>query len=235
MQRLRHQSLAGAVLAGDEDVRVGRADAGDHVEDRAHGRRLGDQLRKALGAQRAVLRFQALSAAQGAAEFDLGLQNRREPRVVPRLLDEIARAAAHGFDGEFDAAPRGHDDHRERGVQGLYAVEQFEAFLPAGGVAGVVEVHQNRVEIARFHFVDHGGGRVHGNSPVVFTLHEEAQRFENIRLIVGNQDARGAGFGRFHQSLSRAVTELLGHLRCQVLCSCSVSGYYYTSTASSVR
>ena len=235
VQGLRDQSLAGAVFAGDEDVGVGGADTRDHVEHRAHGGRLGDQLRKALGAQRAVLRFQALSAAQGAAEFDLRLQNGRQARVVPRLLDEIARAAAHGFDGEFDAAPRGHDDHGQRGVESLDAVEEFEAFLPAGGVAGVVEVHENGVEIARFHFVDDGGGRVDGNGPVAFALHEEAQRFENIRLIVGNQDARGAGFGRFHQSLSRAVTELQGHLRCQLLCTCSVSGYYYSSTAASVR
>ena len=235
VQRLRDQSLAGAVFAGDEDVGVRRADARDHVEHRAHGRRLRDQLRKALGAQRAVLRLQALALAQRAAEFDLRLENRREPRIVPRLLDEIARAAAHGFDGQFHAAPRGHDDHRQRGVEQFDAVEQFQPFLPAGGVAGVVEVHQDGVEIARFHCVDHGGGRVDGHGLVAFALHEEAQRFENIRLVVGDQDAGRAGFGRFHRSLSRAVTELQWHLRCQLLCSCSVSGYYYTSTAASVR
>ena len=65
----------------------------------------GDQLRKALGAQRAVLGFQALALAQGAAEFDLGLQDGGEARVVPGLLDEVARAAAHGFDGELDRCP----------------------------------------------------------------------------------------------------------------------------------
>ena len=112
VQRLRDQSLAGAVFAGDEDVGVGRADARDHVEHRAHGRRLRDQLRKALGAQRAILRLQALPLAQRAAEFDLRLENGGEARVVPGLLDEIARAAAHGLDGQLHAAPRGHHDHR---------------------------------------------------------------------------------------------------------------------------
>ena len=40
------------------------------------------------------------------------VEDRDEPCVVPRLLDVVARAATHGFDGVVDAAPRRHDDHR---------------------------------------------------------------------------------------------------------------------------
>ena len=165
-------------------------------------------------------------------EFDLRLENGGQPRVVPRLLDEIARAAAHRFHRQFHAAPRRHHDHGQRGVQQLYAVEQFQPFLPAGGVARVIEVHQDRVEVARFHFVDHGGGRVHGHGLVAFAFDEEAERFEDIRLVVGHQDAGRAGFGRFHRSLSRCRNRTAsGTCRANMLCHCSVSGYYYTSTA----
>ena len=142
--------------------------------------------------------------AQRAAQLDLRLEDGRQPRVVPRLLDEVARAAAHGFHRQLHAAPGRHHDHRQRGVQRLDAVEQVQPFLPAGGVARVVQVHQDRVEIARFHRVDHGRGRIHGFGLVAFALHQEAQRFEHIRLVVGDQDARRAGFGRFHRSLSGA-------------------------------
>ncbi len=92
---------------------------------------LRDQLRESLGAQSAVLGFEPLALAQRAAELDLRFENRGEPRVVPRLLNEIARAAAHGFDGEFHRSPRGHHDHRQSGIERLDAVEQLQTLLAA--------------------------------------------------------------------------------------------------------
>ena len=89
---------------------------------------------------------------------------------------------------------------------------------------GRLRLHQDRIEIARFQFVDHGGGRIHGHGQVALTLDEEAKRFEDIRLVVGHQDAGHARFGRFHRLFSSPVTELQGHLRCQLLCDCSASG-----------
>ena len=151
VQRLRDQSLAGAVFAGDEDVGVGRAR-------RARSRR-------APGAWRPIRRSAAGSARRagrgsrppGAGRLRSARpssiwvsQDGGEARVVPGLLDEVARAAAHGLDGQFDAAPGGHHDHRQRGVERLDAVEQVETFLAGGGVARVVEVHQDGVEIAGF-------------------------------------------------------------------------------------
>ena len=58
------------------------------------------------------------------AEFDLGTQNAYESLVFPGFLDKIASAAAHGFHGDVNAAPSGHDDHRQRAVQRLDFREQ---------------------------------------------------------------------------------------------------------------
>ena len=52
---------------------------------------------------------------------DLVVQQRDERRVVPRLLNEVPDAAAHGFDGEVDRAPAGHHDDRQRRVERLQA------------------------------------------------------------------------------------------------------------------
>ncbi len=110
--------LAGAVLAGDEDAGVGGSDAGDGGEDRLHGGRGGDHLREALGAEEAILGFEAISAADGVVEIDLGAQDGKQAGVVPGLLDEVVGAAAHGFDGELYVGPGGHDDDGELGLVG---------------------------------------------------------------------------------------------------------------------
>ena len=52
--------------------------------------------------------------APRAAGLDFLAQRREQVRVVPRLLHEVAHAAAHRLDGEIDAAPAGHDDHRQQ-------------------------------------------------------------------------------------------------------------------------
>ena len=106
MQRLRHQAFAGAVFAGDQDIGVRRPDPRDHVQHRPHGRRIGDQLRETLRAQRPVLRFQPLPFAQRAAQLDLGLEDGGEPRVVPGLLNEIARARAASLPPPAPPSPR---------------------------------------------------------------------------------------------------------------------------------
>src|SRR5256885_2347779 len=77
-------ALAGAVLAGDEDVRVRGTDAVDDLDHGTHRRRLRDQLRPTLVAQDA---FQPLPLPQSAAELRLGLGDGEETLVVPRLPD----------------------------------------------------------------------------------------------------------------------------------------------------
>ena len=90
------------------------------------------------------------SCAERAAQLDLGAQGREQARVVPRLLDEVARAAAHRLDRLVDAAPRRHDDHGQRRRRAPGAREQqVEPLAPGGGVARVVEVHEHGVEVLR--------------------------------------------------------------------------------------
>ena len=71
-----------------------------------------------------------------------------EAVVVEGFLDVVARAAAQRLDGALDAPPRGHHDDGERGVELREAAEEIEPLGAAGGVAHVVHVHQERVEIA---------------------------------------------------------------------------------------
>ena len=188
MQRLRHQPLARAVLAGDQDVGVGRPHARNHVQHRLHGAGLRDQAGELLGAQQTVLGFQDLSFAQRAAQLDLRAQNGGETRVVPRLLDEVAGAAAHGFDGQVHAAPGRHHDHRQGSIEGLEAVEQVQTFLARGGIPGVVQVHHHGVEVARFDGFQDTGGRIDRLGLIALSLDQEAEGFQHVRLVVGDQD-----------------------------------------------
>ena len=64
------------------------------LQHRLHGRRLGDERRRAgpVGAQRAVLGLEPLAAPQRAPELDLGAQGREQALVLPGLLHEVAGA-----------------------------------------------------------------------------------------------------------------------------------------------
>jgi len=158
-------------------------------------------LREALGAQGAVLGLQPLPFAQGAAELDLCLEDRRKARVVPRFLDEIARPAAHGFHRQLHRSPGGHHDHRQRCVQIQNALQELKPLLPGGGVAGVVQVHQDGVEIARVQGMEGRGGRGDGFRRVAFGFDQQAEGFQHVRLVVGNQYPGPAVFVDSHSIL----------------------------------
>ncbi len=187
--------LAGAVFAGDERVGVGRSDALHEAQQRLHGGRPGDELRRALGAQGAVLALQPLAAADGLSQLDLGGQQVEQPRVVPRLLDVVARAALERRHRALDAAPRGHHDHRQRGVERLEPRQQIEALDAARRVARVVHVHEQRVEVAGAHRRQHAVRRGGGLDAVALAAQEQAQRFEHVAVVVGDEDAGGRGGG----------------------------------------
>ena len=155
--RLRDRALAGAVLAGDEDVGLRRPDALDDLEHRAHRRRGGDEQRTGVGLERAVLRLEPLLPSQRARQLDLRAQDREHPRVLPRLLHEVPRAAAHGLDGQIHAAPGGHHHDRQRRIVLADLRQQIQPLLPGRRVARVVEIHQDGVEVARLDGVEDGG------------------------------------------------------------------------------
>ena len=149
VERGGHRALAGAVLAGDEHVRVRGADPLDHLEHGAHRLGLGDQQRPALVAQRPVLGLEPLPAAERARQLGLRAQGGDEPGVLPRLLHEVAGPAAHRLDRDVDAPPRRHHHHRQRGVDRLEPRQEVHPLAARGRVARVVEVDEDDVELAR--------------------------------------------------------------------------------------
>jgi len=88
-----------------------------------------------------MLRKQALLHMPGDFQFAAGvfallrtvglfLDGRKETRVVPGLLNEVDCPAPHRFDGQIDARPRGHYDHRHVNVVRQQFVEQREPSSP---------------------------------------------------------------------------------------------------------
>ena len=104
---------------------------------------------------------------------------------------KLLRAAAHRFDGGVDAAPAGHDDDRQRRVVRAHAIEQIEAFAARRRVARVVQIHQQQV----VRLVD---ARGRARRPTELTrsvskpasVEQQAQRLQDVGLVVGDEDAR---------------------------------------------
>ena len=191
VDRLSDEPFAGAVLARDEDVRIGRRRPLDELDNRLHRGRSRDQRRRAVEAQ-AGGAFELAPAPQCAAELDLRPHDGEQPRVVPRLLHEIMRAPAHRFYRDADACPGGEHDDRKRRVLGVQPRQQVQPFLSRRRVAGVVEIDQRRVEVG---FVDrrqHRRRRRHGLHLKTFALEEQLKRFEDVALVVGQKDAWGS-------------------------------------------
>ena len=139
-------------------------------------------------------------------QFDLGAQNRQQAFVFPGLLNEVARAAAHGFDGQPNIAPGGHYDDRNAAVEGNDFGEQVETFLAGGGVAGVVQVDQyGVVELAGQGFA-HGSRRLGGVNIKALGTQQQLDGFKNVRLVVGRQNAAGTGLSRVSEGASRNVS-----------------------------
>ena len=198
VQRLRDHFLAGTVLARDQDVGVRRPDACDGLQHRLHGRRGGDELRTAFSAVQASLRFQLLRTLQGAMQFDLGAQDGEQALVLPRLLDKVARAAAHGFDRQADIAPRGHDDDRHAAVERDDLRQQVEALLSRRCIAGVVQVDEDRVVKLASQRLAHRRRRFRGVDGEARRTQQQFERFEDVRLIVGRKNAsRALAVARF--------------------------------------
>ena len=191
VNRLRDEPFARAVLAGDQHVGVGRRRPLDELDDRLHRRRARNQRRRAVEAEaRRALELPA--AAQRPAQLDLRPDDGEQPRVVPRLLHEVARAAAHRLYRDIDAGPRGEHDDRKRRILGLQAREQIQPFLAGRRVAGVVEIDQRRIEVGFVDRREHGRGRRDGLHLKALALEEQLKRFEDVALVVGEKDAWGS-------------------------------------------
>jgi hypothetical protein len=146
------------------------------------------ELRHAFGAQQTVFQFKLAGAAQGLAQLGMDADQREQPLVLPRLLDEVARAALDGFDGQVDVAPGGHDDHRQARIELLNARQQVEALLAGGGVARVVEVDEQHVVVALAQRLQQQLRRAHAVHIDALRSEQQLDGLEDVRLIVGNQN-----------------------------------------------
>ena len=193
MQGLRDDLLARAVLAGDEHVGIGWADLCDHVQDRLHHSRLRDEGRQTAAAQDFVLHLQAALAPKRPRQFGLCPDDAQEPRVVPRLLHEIAGAAAHRFHGQLDAPPGRHHDHRQSGVDRPKLRQQVKPLLSRGRIPRVIQVDQDGIELVRGDRLEDLRGCDRRFRLVAFSLEQETQSREDVRLVVSDQDFRHGG------------------------------------------
>jgi len=100
-----------------------------------------------------------------------------------------SRAPAHRFDRDFDAPPGGHHDNGEGGIDRLDARKEIEPFFAGGGVAGVVQIDQRDIEFARLDGGENRGRRRSGLELETFGLEQEAQRLEDVSLVVRNEHA----------------------------------------------
>ena len=85
-------------------------------------------------------------------------------------------------------------------------VKQIQPFLPGGRVAGVIQVHQHHVEIARLERRQNPRGRCGRFDLESFALEQQPQRFEHVRLIVGDEHAPIAGTALHAVSIERVMS-----------------------------
>ncbi|SRR5260370_42393178 len=107
---------------------------------------------------------------QSLPKIDLSTQDAQKPCVFPRLLQKVARATAHCFNGDFYAAPGSHHDDGETTVDNLDSAKEVQSFLPRGCISRVVQVHQYSVEFAALDCGQSFGGRRRGLCFVAFVL-----------------------------------------------------------------
>ena len=113
----RDQFLAGAVLAEDQDVGVGRRRPARSATGRAPS--LAHRRSAALRARRGAAIAsppRSVAASARAAQRSGGAHGREQPLVRPRLRHEIGRAALHRLDRDVDPGMRGDHHHDRLGI-----------------------------------------------------------------------------------------------------------------------
>ena len=181
VERFGHQILAGAVLAGDQHLGLGRRrppDLGDEPLDR---RALAEDAERIRGRAR-------FGEAQRRDLCGLR-QDVEEALRIDGLLDEVERPALERLHrGRDRALARNHDDARLRRL----LADHRQRLEPAH--ARHVDVEQDGVEAPLLHRFErsHAVGR-YGHA-VPFVLQHAAQRSADLRIVVDHQDLqRGVG------------------------------------------
>ena len=126
MQRPRHQLLAGAALAVDQDRRAARRRLDDQVEHLPHPRAAADDLAEPVGVRLQVLPQRAVLGDQPPLRQRVA-QHDQHFVVLERLGDVVERAALHRRDRVLDRGERGDHQHRQVVVDLLELVERGDA------------------------------------------------------------------------------------------------------------
>ena len=149
---LRDDALAGAVLAGDQDVRVRRADARDDLQHGLHRGRFRDE-RAACPSPRSseFSGLEPLRLRAARALSSICVRTMASRRALSHGFWTKSRgAAAHRLDRDVDAAPGRHDDDGQAaGRCRCMRDSRSSPSSPDVGVARVVQVDQRDVELAR--------------------------------------------------------------------------------------
>ena len=135
MNRPRNQSLAGAVLAGDQDCGIRGAHPGHNLQDLSHGGRASNQLRHGLRLLSALCGFKLARVSPGPRQFKLVVNNIEQALVVPGLFDEVLGPVPHGINGEFHATPSGHDHDRQDVIHSPNLLEEIKALSAGRGIS----------------------------------------------------------------------------------------------------
>jgi hypothetical protein len=105
--------------------------------------------------------------------------------------------APHRFHGQVNAAPRGHHHQREVLVEQANLRNQFQTFAARSRVAGVIQIHEHDIELARLERLQHPCWMVRSFRAVAVALEQQLKSVQNVWLIVRNQDAsRDCALGR---------------------------------------
>src|SRR6185437_278729 len=125
-----------------------------------------------------------------AGTLNLLTKHAQQLRVVPGLLDKVARAAMHGLDRKLNRAPGSHDDYGQCAVNGQSLRHQLQAFTAGCGVTAVVQVEQSGVKVTVAECLQRIFRTLHKLGFVAIALEQQMQRHYHVRLVFSHQNAR---------------------------------------------
>jgi hypothetical protein len=188
----RDELLAGAVLAEDQDIGLGRPGPVDQRIDPAHRGGGAEQRRLAARRRRgdrhrplALRRHRLARIAQRRGGADGGEQ----PLVRPGLGDEVGGAALHRLHGDVDAAMGGDHHHHRLRVALEDLAEPLEAFGGIGGAAAEIGVEQDdigAIALERGHCLLRRLKRRHVLEQVA---QQQARRQQDVGIVVDHDAA----------------------------------------------
>ncbi len=177
----RDQLLAGAALAADQHGDVLRGDAADCFVDLLHRFAAADH-HVGVAAGPRPARIHRHGHVHGPPDLK-GLPDQlAHLGKVERLEQVVEGAALHGLDGRLAVAAGRDEDHRQRSVVALNAVEDVEPFR-----IGQHDVQKHRVDLMpgqHLHGVRSSGSRVQDGIGLVEDL---AKNLKDGGIIVDNQ------------------------------------------------